>query len=96
MGNKMEPSKNIVPAKKAKRKQAKSPKKPTKNKQSVKNTKRIDAPNTHGWQVHFHRDGSSITKMFSDGIYKGKSEALTAAKKYRDDLLKNRAKHDRP
>jgi len=83
-------------AKKATRRKPKSPKKRTRNKQSVKNIKRIDSTKTHGWQVHVRRGGRLSTKLFSDRVYKGKAKALTAAKKYRDGLVKDMAKYAKP
>jgi len=82
--------------KKATRRKPVSPKKRTRNKQSVKNIKRIDSTKTHGWQVHVRRGGRLSTKLFSDRIYKGKAKALTAAKKYRDDLVEDMAKYAKP
>ncbi len=85
-----------APAKKATRRKPVSPKKRTRNKQSVKNIKRIDSTKTHGWQVHVRRGGRLRTKLFSDRIHKGKTKALTAAKKYRDDLVDEMAKFAKP
>lgn len=88
--------KAAVKKKTARKKSASAGKKRTKNKQSVKNIKRIDSTKTHGWQVHVRRGGRLRTKLFSDRIYKGKAKALAAAKKYRDDLVDEMAKFAKP
>jgi len=51
---------------------------------------RIDdhAHNTHAWRVSLRRRGKSLVKNFPDKKYGGKQDALAAAKKYRDQLLK--------
>jgi hypothetical protein len=85
-----------VKKKTARKKSASAGKKRTKNKQSVKNIKRIDSTKTHGWQVHVRRGGRLRTKLFSDRIYKGKTKALAAAKKYRDELVDEMAKFAKP
>ena len=90
------PAKKAAAKKKATRRKPVSPKKRTRNKQSVKNIKRIDSTKTHGWQVHVRRGGRLSTKLFSDRVYKGKAKALTAAKKYRDDLVEDMAKYAKP
>ncbi len=90
------PAKKAAAKKKATRKKPVSPKKRTRNKQSVKNIKRIDSTKTHGWQVHVRRGGRLSTKLFSDRVHKGKAKALTAAKKYRDDLVEDMAKYAKP
>jgi hypothetical protein len=66
------------------------------NKQSVKNIKRIDSTKTHGWQVHVRRGGVLKTKLFSDKVFKGKRKALEAAKAHRDELLDEMAKLAKP
>jgi hypothetical protein len=58
------------------------------NPDSEANIRRIDSKpkakkQTHGFQVHFLRGGSSITKMFSDKIYGGKESARRAARKFK-------------
>lgn len=68
----------------------------TRNKDSVKNIKRIDSTKTHGWQVHVRRGGELRTKLFSDRICGGKKKALDAAKKHRDKLLKDMAHLAKP
>ena len=90
------PAKKAAAKEKATRRKPVSPKKRTRNKQSVKNIKRIDSTKTHGWQVHVRRGGRLSTKLFSDRVFKGKAKALTAAKKYRDDLVEDMAKYAKP
>jgi len=68
----------------------------SRNRQSVKNIKRIDSPKTHGWQVHVRRGGVLKTKLFSDRVHGSKGEALEAAKSYRDNLLKEMADLAKP
>lgn len=85
-------SKKKAPAKKSGGRRAKR----TKNKQSVKNIKRIDSPKTHGWQVHVRRGGKLVTKLFSDSKLGGKRKALDAAKQYRDGLIEEMAKWEKP
>jgi hypothetical protein len=50
---------------------------------------RIETHNTRGWQVRFYyqEDGKTKyhSKLFSDGVFGSKKEALRAALKYRDD-----------
>ncbi len=67
-----------------------------KNKESIKNIKRIDSDKTHGWQVHVRRGGVLKTKLFSDRVYSGKRKALKEAKDYRDGLLDDMAKLAKP
>ena len=75
---------------------AKTKQKRVKNKQSVKNIKRIDSTKTHGWQVHVRRGGVLKTKLFSDRLHGGKRKALAAAKEHRDELLADMAKLAKP
>ena len=75
---------------------AKTKQKRVKNKQSVKNIKRIDSTKTHGWQVHVRRGGVLKTKLFSDRLHGGKRKALLAAKEHRDELLEEMAKLAKP
>jgi hypothetical protein len=75
---------------------AKTKQKRIKNKQSVKNIKRIDSTKTHGWQVHVRRGGVLKTKLFSDRLHGGKRKALAAAKEHRDELLAEMAKLAKP
>jgi hypothetical protein len=58
------------------------------NPDSEANIRRIDSKpkakkQTHGFQVHFLRGGSAVTKMFSDQIYGGKESARRAARKFK-------------
>ncbi len=62
-----------------------------KNPDSEDNIKRIDTPagkkkQTHGFQVHFKRTGSTWTKFFSDAIFGDKEEARQQARKFREVL----------
>ena len=63
------------------------------NPDSEAHIKRIDSKkkslkSTHGFQVHFDRDGRTWTKFFSDAIHGGKEKARKAARKYRNSLEK--------
>ncbi|MCB1090196.1 MAG: hypothetical protein KDL87_01600 [Verrucomicrobiae bacterium] len=82
--------------KSAKKKAAAAPAKRIRNKQSIKNIKRIDSTKTHGWQVHVRRGGVLKTKLFSDRMHGGKRAALDAAKDHRDELLSSMAKLAKP
>lgn len=58
------------------------------NPDSEANIRRIDSKpkakkQTHGFQVHFLRADSAVTKMFSDTIYGGKEGARRAARKFK-------------
>ena len=58
------------------------------NPQSEANIRRIDTKmrakkQTHGFQVHFLRGTTAITKMFSDSIYGGKEAARRAARRFK-------------
>ncbi len=58
------------------------------NPDSEANIRRIDSKpkakkQTHGFQVHFLRGGSSVTRMFSDTVYGGKESARRAARKFK-------------
>lgn len=58
------------------------------NPQSEANIRRIDTKRrakkqTHGFQVHFLRGITAVTKMFSDSIYGGKEAARRAARKFK-------------
>ena len=75
---------------------ARTPEKRLKNKESVKNIKRIDSTKTHGWQVHVHRSGILKTKLFSDRRHGGKLKALAAAKQHRDVLISEMAELEKP
>jgi hypothetical protein len=63
------------------------------NPDSEANIRRIDTKKrakkqTHGFQVHFLRGLTAVTKMFSDSIYGGKEAARRAARKFRGSALK--------
>jgi len=63
------------------------------NPDSEAHIKRIDSQKnsvkgTHGFQVHFDREGRTWTKFFSDAIHGGKEKARKAARKCRDSLEK--------
>jgi hypothetical protein len=45
---------------------------------------------THAWRVTIQRQGKVHVGHFSDGVYGGKAKALTAAKRFRDEIV---AKH---
>jgi hypothetical protein len=62
------------------------------NPDSEENIKRIDTKpraqkQTHGFQVHFLRGDTVVTKMFSDAVHGGKEAARKAARKYRRQAL---------
>lgn len=46
-----------------------------------------DSRSTHAWLVQVQRRNHIIMKMFSDSIFGGKQEALSAALEYRDILV---------
>lgn len=83
-------------AKKAVKKQPKVREPRVRNSESLKNIKRIDSTKTHGWQVHVRRGGELRTKLFSDRVFKGKRNALQAAKDYREGLLSEMAHLAKP
>ena len=51
---------------------------------------RIDLPGvqTHGWQVRLQRRGKRYGRYFSDGVHGGASGAFRAARRWRDELLR--------
>ena len=58
------------------------------NPDSEANIRRIDSKpkakkQTHGFQVHFLRGTSAVSRMFSDTIYGGKEGARRAARKFK-------------
>jgi hypothetical protein len=62
------------------------------NPQSESNIRRIDTKarakkQTHGFQVHFLRGTTAVTKMFSDSVYGGKEAARRAARKFKKSSL---------
>ncbi|MEP6955455.1 MAG: hypothetical protein ABI883_01415, partial [Chthoniobacterales bacterium] len=61
---------------------------------SEANIRRIDSKpkakkQTHGFQVHFLRGASAVTRMFSDTIYAGKEGARRAARKFKRSAMAN-------
>lgn len=50
---------------------------------------------TYGWQVRLQRRGLRYAKYFADRRHGGLEESLSAAKKWRDELLGNFADDDR-
>ena len=66
-----------------------------KNPLSERNIKRIDkipkngTGETHAFQVHVKRDGITLTRTFSDGVYGGKREALENARTFKEELIKS-------
>jgi len=55
-------------------------------------TKRRARKQTHGFQVHFLRGTSVLTRMFSDTLYGGKEGARRAARKFRKATLRRLTK----
>jgi hypothetical protein len=68
---------------------------------ALKNITRFDYRKTHGYWVRFE-GAAPITKLFSDGVYGGKRNALKAAQEFRDewvathDLTRRRARRAPP
>jgi len=63
------------------------------NPQSEQNIRRIDTKarakkQTHGFQVHFIRGTSAVTKMFSDSVYGGREAARRAARKFKQSAMR--------
>lgn len=56
--------------------------------QSERGLTRIDHRDTHGWMMRLYHQGTTYTKLFSDGVYGGAKKALKAARKYRKQLGK--------
>jgi len=56
------------------------------NPDSETNIRRIDSKGTHGFQVHFDRQGNIYTQFFSDTNYGGKENARKEARYFRDQL----------
>lgn len=56
------------------------------------NITRLDYKNTHGWWVRIKRRPEFYSKLFSDGIWGGKEEALEEARNWRDDMLRQSPK----
>src|SRR5690349_1461129 len=62
------------------------------NPQSESNIRRIDTKakarkQTHGFQVHFLRGSTAVTKMFSDSVYGGKEAARRAARRFKKSAI---------
>lgn len=62
------------------------------NPESEQNIRRIDTKarakkQTHGFQVHFLRGGSTVTRLFSDNGHGGKEGARRAARKFRKEAI---------
>ncbi len=57
--------------------------------ESLHNIRRIDdaSRRTHAWLVQVERRGHIKTKLFTDNIFGGKQNALSAALEYRDSLI---------
>jgi hypothetical protein len=67
------------------------------NPDSEANIRRIDTKarakkQTHGFQVHFLRGTSVLTRMFSDTLYGGKQGARRAARRFKQATLRTIAK----
>lgn len=60
--------------------------KPFTNPDSETNIRRIDSKRSHGFQVHFDRQGNLYTRFFSDSLYGGKELARQEARNFRDHL----------
>jgi hypothetical protein len=59
---------------------------------SESNIRRIDTKakarkQTHGFQVHFLRGSTAVTKMFSDSVYGGKEAARRAARRFKNSAM---------
>jgi hypothetical protein len=52
----------------------------------MKGISRIDSGSTHGWFVRAYKNGKTYSRLFSDGKWKGRDEALAAAREYREKL----------
>ena len=64
------------------------------NPDSEENIRRIDSKpkakkQTHGFQVHFLRGNSAVTRMFSDTVYGGKEGARNAARKFKKGAVRD-------
>ena len=64
------------------------------NPDSEANIRRIDSKpkakkQTHGFQVHFLRGNSAVTRMFSDTVYGGKESARNAARKFKKGAVRD-------
>lgn len=54
----------------------------------MKNIRRVEVGKTRGWQVHVQREGEEYTKLFSDSVWGSDEQALEAARRHRNRLLK--------
>ena len=59
---------------------------------SPKHITRLDYQKTHGWWVRIRRKSNPSSKLFSDGVYGGRDEALEAATAWRDEKLSSAPK----
>lgn len=59
---------------------------------SLKHITRLDYQKTHGWWVRIRRKSNPCSKLFSDGVYGGRDNALKEAIAWRDDKLANAPK----
>ena len=84
-------------AKKSKTAKAKSSKTSTSGTAAKpnRNITRIDTHSTHGYQLRFQRRGNVVDKFYSDGSHGGKTKALAAARKHRDELEKKHKPYSR-
>ena len=62
------------------------------NPDSEENIRRIDTKarakkQTHGFQVHFLRGGTTVTRLFSDNGHGGKEGARRAARKFKKSAM---------
>ena len=70
------------------------------NPDSEPNIRRIDTKarakkQTHGFQVHFLRGSTAVTKMFSDSLFGGKEAARRAARRFRQKAMNRGRKSTR-
>ena len=59
---------------------------------SLKHITRLDHHKTHGWWVRIRRKSNPCSKLFSDGVYGSKQNALNAAIVWRDERLSHSPK----
>jgi hypothetical protein len=59
---------------------------------SLQHITRLDYQKTHGWWVRIRRKSNPCSKLFSDGVYGGKEDALKKALAWRDEKLKTAPK----
>lgn len=58
----------------------------TKQKSTMRNITRMDHEKVRGFWVRIVKDGLLYQKLFSDGQYGGKRNALVSAREYRDEV----------